>query len=137
MAASVGRVWSLVCIEFMSLIVLTRMVVHWPSRIKGLVVVVMLLLASEVARVLARYRCVALTTQRILVFDMGRKSATSVAHLVTETTSESSVTLPTKRWRRFTPLGEPLYFLWSYEFGHADVVGPSPAVSPSPPATSV
>jgi hypothetical protein len=126
-AASVGRVWSLVLSELVAIVVIARGFAHFPSRTVGLLIVIPVALASEVAFFLTKYRSVFVTNQRILVFDSGRWGAKPTKRLVRELLPDGATDKPAKRWKRFNSLAEPLYFLGSEEFGGSEVVGPEPA----------
>lgn len=125
-AASVGRVWTLASTELVAILVIAKILTHFPSRSVGLVFVITVAIAGEVATVLTKHRSSFVTNQRILVFDSGRRGAKPTKRLVRELLPAGAIDVPAKRWKRFTSFGEPLYFLGSDEFGRTEVVGPEP-----------
>jgi hypothetical protein len=130
-AASVGRVWSLASTELMFILTIAGNLAHFLSRTVGLLLVTTLLLASEVALLLTKHRSIFVTNERILMFDSGYLAREPTKRLVRESIPDGATDIPAKRWRRFTSLGEPLYFLASEQFNRAEVVGPGPATLPT------
>jgi hypothetical protein len=122
-AATVARLWSLASVELIGVLLLTRLITHFPSRVVGFVVVLAAALFGQVALHVTRWREIFVTSERVLVCDERQFSATSPVDALYEGAPTDLAATHFARWRRFALHGEHLYFLSSYEFGPTEVVG--------------
>lgn len=107
-AQSVQGVWSLVLFELFWVLLIMSRIAHFPGA-TTLWVAIPLIVANAVTTIMTRHRSIFVTNERILVFDSGFLATKSVKRLVRVVSVDRAIDIPSRRWKRFSSMGEVLY----------------------------
>lgn len=106
-AQSVQGVWALALFELFWVLLIMSRIAHLGATI--LWVAIPLIVANAVTTIMTRHRSIFVTNERILVFDSGFLATKSVKRLVREVSVDRAIDIPSRRWKRFSSMGEVLY----------------------------